>query len=231
MLKEWANGISFTQKLEALADVEIEQVILQPLRNDMAKTLNNAAMDEFQATYLQYTPTGTDAVPTGTFDTDGTISTAATRNIQAFDVYEIVEDMKGTRFVPPWDGANYIAIAHTSFLRSLREDADWQDAAKFGDPDRLFSGEIGRFHGVRFVEDSHALASTLGTSGKKGEAVFFGEDAVMKAVAIAPEMREKIPADFGRDKALAWYALLNYKIVWALTAAAGEVRILRVWST
>ena len=88
-LLEYANGISFTGKLEALSDVEVEQVILQPLRNDMAKTLNSAAMTQFKATYLQYTPTGTDANPTGTFDTDGTISTAATRDIQAFDVYEI----------------------------------------------------------------------------------------------------------------------------------------------
>lgn len=81
-LKEYANGISFTGRLEALSDVEIEQVVLQPLRNDMAKTLNKEAMAEFQATYLRYIPTGTDAAPTGTFDTDGTTSTAATRDIQ-----------------------------------------------------------------------------------------------------------------------------------------------------
>jgi len=71
----------------------------------------------------------------------------------------------------------------------------------------------------------------IGTSAYKGGAVFFGEDAVLKAVAIAPEIREKIPADFGRDKALAWYGLLAYQIVWATTAAAGEVRILRVHGT
>ena len=71
----------------------------------------------------------------------------------------------------------------------------------------------------------------LGTTSYKGGSVFFGEDAVLKAVAIATEIREKIPADFGRDKALAWYGLLAYQIVWSATAAAGEVRILRVHST
>jgi hypothetical protein len=70
-----------------------------------------------------------------------------------------------------------------------------EDAAKYGDPERLFSGEIGRFHGVRFVKNVHGLNSTLGTSAFKGEAVFFGEDAVAKATAIPLEIREKIPAD------------------------------------
>lgn len=231
VMTEYGNGVAFTGKLEALSEFTMEQLILKPLRNDAAKTLNTRAITEFKATYLQYTPTGTATVPTGTFDTDGTISTAATRDIQSFDVYEIVEYLKGTTLTPPWDGQNYMAIAHASFLRKMREDGDWQAAAQYGDPERLFSGEIGRFNGVRFVEDNHAMNSLIGTSAFKGEALFFGEDAVMKAVAVPLEIREKVPGDFGRDQAMAWYALQEYKIVWDLTAAAGQVRILRINAT
>jgi len=33
--------------------------------------------------------------------------------------------MEGTLFVPYFDGENYVALAHASFLRKLREDPDW----------------------------------------------------------------------------------------------------------
>lgn len=230
-LNEYGRGVAFTGKLEALSEFEIERVVLQPLRNHSAKKLNFLAMNEFKSTYVIYAPTGTDAAPTGTFDTDGTMSTAATRHIQAFDVYEIVEYLEGTLYTPAHDGENFICLAHASFLRKLREDPDWETAASYGDPDRLFSGEIGRFHGVRFIKNVQGLASALGTTAYKGEAVFFGEDAVMKAEAIPLEVREKVPADFGRDKAMAWYWLGGYKIIWNATAAAGEARIVYVSST
>jgi hypothetical protein len=103
-LNEYGRAVGFVGKLEALSEFEIERVILQPLKNWAAKKFNTLAMSEFKATYVQYTPTGSVSNPTGTFDTDGTISTAATRDIQAFDVYELVEFMEGTLFVPYWDG-------------------------------------------------------------------------------------------------------------------------------
>lgn len=235
---EYGNSISFTGKVEALSEIDVERIILQPLKNDAAKVLNSAAMTQFKATYVQYTPTGTDAAPTGAWDTDGTISTAATRHIQAEDVYNIVEYMTGTLFVPPYSGNDYVALCHTSFLRMLRADPDWQEVANYaysGTRDnpqyRGYYDEVGRLHGVRFVMDNQALAAVLGTTIYKGEAIFFGEDAVMKAVAVPLEVREKTPADFGRDKGMAWYFLGGYKIIFDLTAAAGFARIVRVNST
>lgn len=62
---EYGNSISFTGKVAALSEIDIERIILQPLKNDAAKVLNSAAMTQFKATYVQYTPTGTDAAPTG----------------------------------------------------------------------------------------------------------------------------------------------------------------------
>jgi N4-gp56 family major capsid protein len=231
VMDEYGRGVSYTGKLEALSEFQVDNVIMPPLRNHAARVINNLAMNQFKATYVMYTPTGTVAVPTGTFDTDGTISTTALRDIQAFDVYEVVEYMQGTLFVPAWDGENYAALAHPSFLRKLREDADWEWAAAYAQPQALLSGEIGRFHGVRFVKNTHGLTSVLGTSTYKGSAVIFGEDAVTKATAIPMEIREKVPADFGRDQAVAWYALLGYSIIWSATATAGQARIVYVTAT
>ncbi len=231
LMDEYGRGVGYTGKLEALSEFQVDNVIMPPLRNHAAKVINNLALNQFKATYVQYTPTGTVAVPTGTFDTDGTISTAATRDIQAVDIYDVVEYMQGTLFTPSWDGENYAALAHPSFLRKLREDSDWEWAAAYARPEALMSGEIGRFHGVRFIKNTHGLSSTLGGTAFKGSAVMFGEDAVAKATAVPMEIREKIPADFGRDQAVAWYALVGYKIIWDATAAAGQARIVYVTST
>jgi len=54
----------------------------------------------------------------------------------------------------------------------------------------------------------------VGSSSVLGEAIFFGADPVIEAVAVAEEIRAKIPEDYGRSKGVAWYALLGFENVW-----------------
>ena len=81
------------------------------------------------------------------------------------------------------------------------------------------NGEIGRYDGVRFVEQTHKAKASIGTAtsawtnGKSDWAVFFGEDTVAEAVAVPEEIRGKIPGDFGRDRGIAWYYLGGFGIV------------------
>jgi hypothetical protein len=59
--------------------------------------------------------------------------------------------------------------------------------------------------------------------------MFFGSDPVIQAVAIPEEVRAKIPQDYGRDKGIAWYALLGFQRVWDFSTD-GEDHIVRVTS-
>jgi len=229
VVNEFGNSIPWTGKLEALSEFSVNNIVLQALKNDMAKALDLAAMTELQTCQVKYACTGTEAAPESTFDTDGTQSTAFTRDAQAFDVKEIVDYLKGTLFATPFDGENYICIASVGFARALKDDADWEDSAKYGDPERLFSGEVGRYYGCRFVEETNVLNSLVDTS-YKGEAVFFGADPMVEAVAVAEEMRAKIPTDYGRDKGLAWYFLGNWSLTYD-TATAGEAKIVHAVGT
>ena len=83
----------------------------------------------------------------------------------------------------------------------------------------IMNGEIGRFEGVRFVEQTHKAKGSIGTAGtawtngKSDWAVFFGEDTVAEAVAVPEEIRGKIPGDYGRDRGIAWYYLGGFGIV------------------
>ncbi len=50
----------------------------------------------------------------------------------------------------------YIAIIHPDLAFDLTESDDWIDASLYGKPEQIFNGEIGKLHGVRFVETTEA---------------------------------------------------------------------------
>jgi len=229
-VNEYGNSIPFTGKLDQLSEFNVDNILQKALMNDMAKVLDRAVGQVFQACQVKATPTGTTAAPTTTFDEDGTISTAATRDLQSFDVKEVVDRMKSVYFTPKYDGENYICITSVGGARALKDDPDWEDAAKYGEPERLFAGEIGRYYGVRFVEEANVLSNTMGTSGFKGEQIYFGEDPAVEGVAVPEELRVKIPQDYGRDQGIAWYSLLGWALTFS-TANAGEAKVVQMTST
>jgi N4-gp56 family major capsid protein len=237
VMEEYGNSIPYTGKLETLSEFNITNPIQRALRDDMAKVLDKAVIDVMKTADVIYIPTSSTA---GTWDIDGTASTAATANLSVFHVKEIVDAMKvgaygtntGYNPVPGFDGENYVCLASVKALRGIKDDPDWEEAVKYGDPERLFTGEVGRIYGVRFVETNHvnALSNGVGTSNVLGEAIFLGSEPVIEAVAVAEELRSKIPGDFGRDKGIAWYALLGFARTWDLTDDS-ESHIVRVTSS
>lgn len=56
----------------------------------------------------------------------------------------------------PIHGGYYVGIIHPYVAYDLMQDSKWETASKYGDPEQLFAGEIGRIAGVRFVQTSEA---------------------------------------------------------------------------
>jgi hypothetical protein len=77
------------------------------------------------------------------------------------------------------------------------------------------NGEVGRYYKSRVVLDTHSMDGSIGASSVTGEAYWFGEDAVMEAVAVPEEIRVKVPTDYGRSLGIAWYAILGFAKIWA----------------
>ena len=241
VLEEYGNSIPYTGKLEALSEFSADNLFTVALRNDMAKVLDNAVATEMKTGDVIYIPT---AASTGTWDTDGTASTQALANLSIFHVKEIVDALKTGQFggttlgtdagnpVPPYDGENYMSIASVKALRGLKDDPDWEEAIKYADPERFLSGEVGRFYSTRFIETNNtsALSNGVGSSSVLGEALFFGADVIAEGVAIPEEVRVKIPVKYGRDKGIAWYAMLGFERIWDLTTDKEE-HIVRVTSS
>lgn len=227
---EYGNSIPYTGKLDLLAQFSVDNITTVALRNDMAKVIDQAVHDEFVNCSLKLTPRGTTSSPTVTIDTNGTPSSAAQRDILPFDLKEAADYLEDTVHAEKYDGDNYIAVGRTAGLRKIFDSAEFTNAAQYGDPDRLFAGELGRYYHVRIVKETNASRQTLSAgSAYKGEMVMFGADPIVEGVALPEEIRAKIPEDYGRSKGVAWYALLGWKITFS-TGNDGEARIIQITS-
>jgi len=227
VITEYGNAIPFTGKLEALAEFNIDDATTKVLRNDEASTLDSAVAAQFKATLAKYVCEGilaanyslaTDGTADGTAGSSG----SGGGNLNHAHVQNIVDQLKKWDVQPYDNEGNYICIGSVNALRGLRDDSNFLNALRYGKPENLFTGEIGKYLGVRFVEETNVLSNTLG--GSYGEAVFFGDDPVLEAVTIPEEIRYDIPKDFGRSKAIAWYALLGFQVIWCGTGS-GETAV------
>lgn len=129
-------------------------------------------------------------------------------------------EILATNNTPKFQGAYYICFVHPHQSRVLRDDPAWIEASKYGAPDQLFTGEIGRIDDVRFIEttlmcngavgedDPAYKADLVSSDGTKVyQAVLFGEDYYAYAVGLPVELRDNGVTDFGREHGLAWYSI------------------------
>ena len=228
---EYANSVPYTGKLEALGQIMIEPAVEQSLRDDMVKTLESAAGNEFVKTDFIAVCSQTNSV---VFTTNSVAVASATANLTGFNVRSIVDFMK-KKLIPKFDGSSYICIASTAALSGMFSDTaagGWVDVSKYTSEyaKNIFNGEIGKYYNVRFVEETGYLSNSIGNSSLYGQALFFGADNVYEAVAIPEEIRVKVSLDYGRDQGLAWYFLGGFKMVWNYSATPAEQHIVYVTS-
>jgi N4-gp56 family major capsid protein len=132
---------------------------------------------------------------------------------------------------PKWAGDHYICFIHPHQGRGLRDDSDWVMASLYSGATQIYTGELGRYEDVRFIESTvmpnganssvdsvtgdfvdmgYVAALKSGTSGNLTtvyQAVMFGEYAFGHATALPVELRDNGVEDYGREHGLAWYAI------------------------
>jgi N4-gp56 family major capsid protein len=226
-LSEFGRAVPFTSLAQDLSTFDIENPIQSKLQEQMRLVLDARAATAFKQAKLKYTPTGLASYSAAT---NGTAGATASANMNVYHCEEIRDLLFDTYHVPPAEGDDYIGIFRTLGLRGIKRDPAWEEWHKYTDPAAKFNSEVGRVEQIRFIETNHSNAlSKTGTSSVLGEGVVFGADAVAMAEAQTPELRAAIPQDFGRSKAVAWYGILEFGIIWD-TANAGEARIMHVTS-
>jgi len=227
-VQEWGRSVPFTSLAEDLSFFDQENAIQGELKRQMKLCLDTGAATAFKQAKIKYVPTGEASANVAT---NGTAATPALANLNMFHVEEIRDLLYDTYFAEPAEGGDYIGVFRTLGIRGLKRDPAWDQWHVYTDPSAKYNGEVGRIESVRFQETNHSNAlAKKGTGSVLGEGFIFGKDAVAMAEVLTPEMRAAIPADFGRSKAVAWYGILNFGIIWG-TGNAGEVKIVHVTSS
>jgi N4-gp56 family major capsid protein len=235
-VNEYGQAIPFTNKLETLAKESVKKPVMRALKNDAKKAFDYAAHTQFNNTLLRVVPAaaGT-STSTLTLTTNGTAT--ATNNI-AFqkEHCKLVSDLMKERNIPTYSKDDYFAIAWPSTYRRLKNDLEsirQYTSEGFG---MIMNGEIGRYENIRFIEQTNVAkghtpvnGGATATAWASGQdwIYFFGEDTVMEGIAVAEEIRAKIPTDYGRSKGIAWYYLGGFGIVHADTSNSAQGRIIK----
>jgi N4-gp56 family major capsid protein len=227
-IQEYGRSVPFTELVTKLGKHEIVEVIEQVLKDDAAHCFDAEAFDAFDATPLRVAPTGGTSTSAVTLTTNG--ATATTNNVALRkDHVKAIGDTMSERNIPPYMGDDYMAISHVSTLRTFKNDLESIHQYVETGYAKIMRGEIGRYDRFRFIEqnnipkgganDSGAAFSAQARTadpwdnGLSSWAFFMGRDTVKEAIVHPLELRAKIPADYGRDHGIAWYALEGFGIV------------------
>lgn len=84
-------------------------------------------------------------------------SRSALNNTAALKVDTVYQTVAKLRAVnAPTINGDYVAIIHPYVAYDLMRDPEWIDSHKYAEPDNLYTGEIGKIGGVRFVQTTEA---------------------------------------------------------------------------
>ena len=135
----------------------------------------------------------------------------------------------------PKINGSYIGIVHPSCSYDLRESPGWIEAHKYASPDEIYNGEIGKLHGIRFIETSNVKVVKAGAVNDDNEAaavyenLFFGRDAygIIEPTAEALEVIVKALGSGGTNDPLNQRSTVGWKASHGAKIIYPE-RILRV---
>ena len=112
-------------------------------------------------------------------------------------------------------GETYVSFIHPHQSRWLRDDPEFIEVTKYAAPGNFLLGEIGRLNDVVFIETTQV--KQLATAGSGGTAVYqgitIGDNAFGHAISLPVELRDGGILDFGREHALAWYAIWGLGLI------------------
>ena len=218
---EFGNAVPYSGKLDDLSRHPVEEIIHKVLKHDARKAFDIEAALVFDDTLLRVVPDAGTSTTAVTVTENGTATLTNNAALQKEHV-KLISDVMKERNIPPYMADDYFCISHPSTLRTFKDDLEsvFQHTPEgFGD---ILNGEIGRYESVRFVEQTyiakgHAADSVMTranattadawNNGASSWAYFFGSDTAAEAIVVPEEIRGKIPTDFGRSKAIAWYYL------------------------
>ena len=219
-MTEYGVAIPYTSKLQTLGQISVDSSIREVLANSIAKVLDSAAGTAFKTTDYKVQIISTSST---TFNSASSAPGAAAANMSDKNVRDIIDEMKKINIPKNKKTGLYTCVGATNAIRGLWD--FFESKAAYTTLEEVRKGTVGVYYGCAFEEETNQLSNVLNTY--YGEALFFGDDAVLEGIAIPEEIRMDAPKDHGRDLSLAWYYLGGFVKVWDFSTD-GDSRILHV---
>lgn len=220
---EYGNSVPYTSKLDNLSKHPVKEIIRKVLKNDASKAFDIAARAQFDTSKLTVAPASGTSTTAVTLETTGTC-TVTNDVAMGKDHIKAIVDLMKERNIPSFSAGDYFCIGRPTTFRTLKNNLEGIHQYVDAGFRLIMNGEIGRYEGVRFIEQTN-IAAQAWSNAKSDVAHFFGEDTVAEAIVCPEEIRGKIPGDYGRSKGIAWLTttfnriaeyLFNTKLVFAV---------------
>ncbi len=114
---------------------------------------------------------------------------------------------------------SYVAIIHPDTAYDLMNDSKWENVKTYADPKDMYNGEIGRIHGVRFVESADAKIFSAKDLSKASRTLTYVSNSG-KVITIS----ETLTADDIKDIA-SRKIILNEKLYTVSSATANTITV------
>ena len=219
---EYGNSVDYSGKLDDLSEQPVKEMIDKFLKIDVAEAFDVAAHAQFNQTLLKVSSASSATAVTLT--TTGIPADTNAVHFGKGHVEPIATIMK-ERNIPAYESGDYLAVARPTTYIQLKSDLEGIQTYTETGLAQIKNGEIGRYRGIRFIEQTHIVAggaydsTTFNPQTETADAwngglsdwiFFMGADTVAEGIAIPEELRGKIPGDYGRDRGFAWYALEGF---------------------
>lgn len=206
--EQFGNYVSYTDQLDFFAHDPSPEVLRY------ADLLTENQLETFEALDAMELASGLNVFYAGTAESRAELTDVLTVK----DVRRAVTSLKRNK-VQPADGTDYIAFIHPDVVFGIWNDPEWVQPHTYSDTKELYSGEIGRLFGVRFIEDPDAYVfrgTPFGANEQYSELTVVKTDKANKRVYIAETI---VSADTAKIKGAVWIDNKSYTIA---SAAAGE---------
>jgi len=209
-LNEYGNAVTTTTKLRVTSFLNVETDKATLIGMNMGQSADLIARNTFQGgdnvIYSDATSTQTNAARTDLLAAD---------ILEARDVEQAAARLKNAN-TPPIDGTHYVGIIHPYVAKDFKGatgSGTWRAPKEYADTSNLYTGEIGLWAGVRWVETPNAAQWTDGGSGGIDAfgTLIIGKQAWAKGIGVDYEVRIGPVTDkLKRFRPIGWYGLVGY---------------------
>lgn len=188
-LNEYGNATVTTAKLRATSFLPVDPIAANAVGYNAGLSIDTIARNAIQAgsNVIYATGGATDPTSRTTINSDDVLA--------ANDVRRVVAQLRKAN-VPTINGS-YVGMIHPDVsydFRSATDAAAWRTPANYVNPQGIYTGEIGMFEGVRFVEAPRAplFANASDNSGSAGTidvygTLIMGRQALAKGISLGGE--------------------------------------------